>query len=630
MSNAVASNLRAEVHVNPLMTFHNVGKFGVNVGPSLYTPTTIPTTSFSANGGGTTQFNAQPPDIKTAVDRNVLIKWKVQIDFSALAGVSGYCIDIGSYDAPRAFPISQCINSTGVTLNNAAVTLNVAQVLNALLRCNLGNEILSRDLSFAPCSLDEFQNYNDPYTDYHLLPVPTPAALQGVPNLMGMSADPLAAYSYNMGKFSPNRGGYPIIVNSNTQGAQGSAQTASVQFSTMEPLWVSPFGAYSEDFSLIGLTTLTISISFLPNLQRMWSHNGNSTIGPQSTNGANPNYVPSNLSANASTLTNMVVTFLANPVLHITYMTPPLAVSIPPVVLYPYSQVDQYNTTFAQMAPFSTVANQASSSIQLNSIPNRILVWVERRQQDKSVYTSDTFLRLERVSVTFDNQSGQLAQATSEDLWFESRRNGLQLTWNQWQGTVGSVFILDLCKNLALTKPSEAPSITANKQLQIFVDITNINGEVVVPTLWVAIISSGIITIESGTTIQQSSVLTESDVLNAVAQPARSTMEISESFYGGKRSRFGRWLNKAHKWATETKPLTKALNIIGPLAGPDYRENPVFQLGERAAEQMGYGYAGGSYAGGSYAGGRMVDKNALKRRALELEFDEELDYDEGY
>lgn len=593
MSNAPTQTLRPEAVVNPNMQFHNAGRFGVMVGPKMFTPTIIPTTAFQANGGVIT-FQCPPPGIDTAMGRMVFIKWYVQVAITATAGASGYAIDPGVYDAPRAFPVSQCISNVKVTLNNSSVTLNTNYVINAFSRCNLNNEIVSRWLSLTPSALDEFQNYNDAYATYF------PNAGAGAP-VLGEVSDPLASLGQSMCKISPNRGGYPLQIVSNTQGAPGSTQTAVVKFTSMEPLWVSPFNGTSEDYSLIGLNSFQISVTLTPDLQRVWSHNGDN--------------------ARASTFQSITASLYNNPEVHLNWMTPPSSVPIPPAVVYPYSQVDIYQTDFTQLIPPMTTTGQlVSNNIQLTSIPNRILIFISPQIGTKNAMTSDTFARIDQISITFDNQTGILASASSEDLFFESLGNGLQMSWAQWSQTIGSVFILDACKNLPLQNWDEAPSESINKQFQIQVTAFNINTtKTFALSMYIVVISSGLLTIEQGTTMQQTTVLTRDDIVTAVSNPNKSVMQQTGTFYGGKLGDLVRTIGRV---GNQVSNFTKKHHLLS--RGMAWAEGgfkpPSFS---NIVKSQGYGLMTGM--GGQYSGGAYAQKGALKRQAMDDGYDDDDD-----
>lgn len=595
MSNAVASNLRTVSVVTPNMQFHNSGTYAVPLGNMLYTPTVIPTTAFDANGG-TVTFQAQPPSNTVAMDRSIFVKWSIQVDITAIAGASGNAFDPGVFDAPRFAPMSQCVSTVSCNLNNSTVSLNTNFAINAFSRCNMDNNDTSFCLSLMPSRLDQFQNYSD--AQNFAIPNGAPGTnTNGAPgSLTGVVADPLQSFGQVDGNYTGNRGAWSLTNLTNGNGLPGTTQNASFQFTTMEPLWLSPFGASTEDnYSLVGLTSFTVQFT-LNNLTRVWSHSDHpnaSIINPT---------------------TGIRVTILANPELHVTWLTPSQAITIPDTVLYPFSAVVPYQTSTITAAP-GVIWTQATQNIQLDTIPTRMIIFCERQQSTKTITTTDTFALLKNISITFDNQSGILAQASQEDLYLESLKNGLQMTYLQYTRTVGSIFILDTCKNLCLTKMEEAPGQNENKQFQITTTWQNINQTQTIPfTVWILVINAGLITVSNGQIVQQTGVLTKADVLNSISDPNKQVMQPSASFFGGRVNDYGSGINsffkKANKFVSGVGSTGR--NVQGQMAS--------FQPATG-------GYRPHRSFGRALIGGAMIDKETLRKRAYEEMVDDD---DEEY
>lgn len=631
MSNAIANNMKPEVVVNPQMEFHNEGKIGVSMGNMLYTPTQITTQQYNQQGGVTT-FQAQPPSLDTSVSRNMLIEWTFQCDFlitppAVVNPVMG--IQPGVTDAPRYMPASQVMQTISANINNTTVSLNTNYVVNPFSRCNMTNQKTSFDMSLAPSAMDEFQNYDDAW-------LPTKIAGGGIgTGLIGITSDPLTSFGEAEGKYSAPRGSWYLegygLVNPGTNlidpaliPVSATQYTLRVIFKTLEPLWVSPFDAVGDDNSLIGLSNLTLTCNFQTNLDRVWAKN-------------------KGMSARLlqGTVDLQTTTIVGTPTLHVTYMTPNSALTIPPVCVYKYTQVDTYQTNGTGPISAAGIAGDTqvitSANIQLTTIPNRIIIWCERATQNKTIYTSDTFLQITNLQIQFDNQSGILSTASEQDLYLMSYKNGSQMSWTQWRRTVGSVFILDICKNLALTKADEAPGLTCNKQLQVKATVRNINslnvgldgGSMANITLWFAVLSTGVMTIERGSALLQPAILTRTDILNAISQPARSIMAYPQNYYGGKLGGVDKFLAKgasALRYAKKHKLASKAIGI-GALAG--YAVNPSLAA---AAMLAGAGRHG---SGGAMVGGQMVKKRKLLEIANQSHQDQEqeqqeYDYENAY
>jgi hypothetical protein len=559
------------------MDFEKGNQFGVMKTGKSNTFRVLPTQNYSASGQNII-FNAQPPAPSIAISRKILTKWYLDVVFTGTAGANGLLLAPYVYDAPRAFPIANCTQSMNATINNATVNLLTYQCINAFSRCNISREYdLAFNLSTTPSMPDMTQRYVD-VEDLILTPYD-----------IGVANDPLQ--SAGMNSFLTPRGGFPFVVVSNT------ATTAHVTFEVTEPLWVSPFLSMEDDnTALLGVQTLTLNFN-LGNLARCWSHSD---------------------SPNAGVIATAVGTLAAPPEIHLNFITPSDLMQIPRNIEYNYANVDIYSTPL-QAAPGAPVGPNVmfpftSNNIQFNTIPKRIIIFARRNDTSigltasSIVSTTDTFAVLHDLSINFDNTSGIFASASQEELYYMSRESGMNLSWTQYSRDVGSVQIIDVGKALALVSDFDSPSVQSTKQFQVQGNFINTNQDPagVFYTLYILVISDGVITIlpELNSTIQQNSVLSKNDVLNAKQHIAREVeYMVPKSFYGS--GNFKKAVKKAASHFAK-KPLSH-LGHLGQAVGLP---------GSRALSALGH-VTGYGRVGGARVGGRMMSKAALKKRAME-------------
>jgi hypothetical protein len=259
----------------------------------------------------------------------------------------------------------------------------------------------------------------------------------------------------------------------------------------------------------------------------------------------------------------------------------------------------------------------------MQSIPQRIIVWAERSNSTKTFSTTDTFARLQSVSILWDNNAGLNSQCSEQQLWMQSVKNGAKLSWLEWTQTVGSVYILDMGVNLAITKEDEAPSLAENKQFQIRCNFLNINQtQSIAFTLWVAVISNGIVTIREGTAIQQTSVLTKTDILTAKESPMTLVLQQPTSFYGGGLNSLKKFASGARKVVTATNNFVKKHKLIsnGLHATGNYTKNPALHMIATGADALGYG---------NMHGAGIMNRDQLQRTAYEIDDVNNYDNDNG-
>ena len=96
-----------------------------------YTTTSVSNTSI--------QFSTPPPNFKTWIDRKMYFLLPVRLTFNS-AG-NGNPILRAGYDAPRAYPLSSSTSTLSVSINNTAVSINLADIIQGLLRFNTGQQL---------------------------------------------------------------------------------------------------------------------------------------------------------------------------------------------------------------------------------------------------------------------------------------------------------------------------------------------------------------------------------------------------------------------------------------------------------------------------------------------------------
>ena len=496
MSLAVSKNIKPELVLDRRLGFESKKGFGVIKSGQTNTYKVLPTQNYSNQN---ITFNAQPPSPNISISREILVHNYFQLTFTGTAGTlnGGTVLYPGLYDAPRAMPFAQVTSNIQVNINNAAVSMNTYQVINAFMKANITDDEVRRDFSLAPDMLDTYQNYDDPYTQSY-----------------GISNDPLQAYGQN--SYFNTRGAFPINVISNPVVGPGNAGTAVVQFESTEPLILSPFlNGNDNNVAFIGVQSLTVQFNLL-NMARVWSHSAGA--------------------GNAGTISRIDVTFFQAPELLLNFITPSPLQDIPLNNVYSYNTVDIYpQDLLTNVAPNGTLTIN-SQNIQLNYIPRRILVFVRRSEATSDFTTTDTFFKINNVSINFDNISGVLSGANSQQLYELSKNSGLDQTWTEWSKFIGSVLILDIGRAIMLNDATEAPSLTVTKQFQIQVNVTNLNQtDTISPSLYIVTIADGLISVGGNAAILQNTILSREDILDAGNNTLEShAWEKSTNWFGGK------------------------------------------------------------------------------------------------
>jgi hypothetical protein len=240
------------------------------------------------------------------------------------------------------------------------------------------------------------------------------------------------------------------------------------------------------------------------------------------------------------------------PSLLVNYLTPPLSSqgSIPRQINYQYNKSECFvNDMNVSLLP-NTSQTFTNNAIQLSTVPKCIYIWASRQNSTKTYLTSDTFFKINSLSLNYLNVSGQFSSMSLQDLYQMCVKNGCELSWLEWSGRttsiggaaagigvpvgmVGSVIKLDISD---LHIPSNVASgMNVNSQLSYTVNVENCNRiDTIGVQLTTVIVYDGLMTIESGSMATQVGVISEADVVETRAERSNFiTQAEARNIYGG-------------------------------------------------------------------------------------------------
>ena len=466
-----------------------------------------------STAGITWNFNTQSENV--LIDRRMYARCQFQMTFVGTAPIGQPLLNTES-DAPRFLPLASVTQSLKVTINGSSVESQYADALTGLLRYNLDDHLKEVDLSMSPSTQDKYQRY-----------------VAGV----GSVRNPLSNYQ-NSGQ-DTGRGAFQLdsIVNPVSPDAAVTPITAVIRFTVTEPLLLSPMLYKSGDLQsgLIGVRNMGVQYNFASGqLARIWSRSLSA--------GVNLTSVTAAIGAGTT----------APPTLLVNYLTPPLSSqgSIPRQVNYQYYKSETFvNDMNVNLAPGASQTFN-NNAIQLSTVPKCIYIWASRQNSTKTHLTSDTFFKINSLSLNYLNVSGQFSSMTLQDLYQMCVKNGCELSWTEWSGRtnsigggpvgvgisdglVGSVLKLDVSD---LHIPSNVASgMNVNSQLSYSVNVENVNRlDTIGVQLTTVIVYDGLMTIESGSMATQVGVISESDVVETRADRNNFIpWGAARSIYGG-------------------------------------------------------------------------------------------------
>jgi hypothetical protein len=527
-------------------------------------------------------FTCPPPSAQFYTDRKQYFLLPIRLSFTGTAPTGQLLLNPGQ-DCPRAFPISSAIDSLQVTINNEGVSIQMADVIQALMHFNTDEKLSELDYSMTPNLLDQAQQYS---------------------SLFGTNRSPMAFYGDTTDKAMSSRTAFPFTVVSNTN------TTAVVDMLCCEPLFLSPFywGCGNES-GFFNVSTMDFNITFLNQAgNRMWSHDAVS-VG-----------VPTTITNVQATFNNFSPAFsyaVNQPFMLFQHISPQENMIIPyniPIT-YPYFEVIRFNTDSGNSIAAGGFWNFTSNNIQLSNIPRRVYVYVRERNADlySTCQNPDTYFSLEApFNLQWENESNLFSSATKHDLYKMSKKNHCNLSWTQWSGgpvmgqnsfatgdqygTVGSILCFEYATDVGL--PSlDAPGKLKQATFSVNGIAKNISNRTITPSVYVVVVYEGTFTITGqGLATTNLGVITSEDILNAQQAPFVNYCDIEDvnggNFLSGLKS-FG---NKILNAGKDVNSFLRENKLISGISGAI--PIPQLQGVSAIAKTLGYGQGGCGCCGG--------------------------------
>lgn len=337
-------------------------------------------------------FNCPPPNPACLVSRHVLMQMPVTLTFTG-NGTQKDNSNLLMYgcDGFRFMPLSQSIQTLTATLNNSSVSINMRDIIEPLLRSHTTNCDKNLTYSLSPSYPDQAQSYQQTF--------------QGIRNPLGNYLDTSDGCTCARGGFV-----YDSFVN--------TPQSAVINATLTEPLFLSPFIFNGQlDKGFIGLQNMTLNVSYVNNLDRMWSHD--------------------NVNGNVFAAVGGITVQLGIPTLLFKYITPSILSVIPRSINYDYYDIQRYITQCPTFDPIGGARDTLivqSQNIQLQTVPKKIYFWARKNNFSQTYTDSDCYFSIENISLNYNNRAGLFSSMTKRDIYNLSRKNNVNMSWIQWSG----------------------------------------------------------------------------------------------------------------------------------------------------------------------------------------------------
>ena len=537
---------------------------------------------FQPNGGNGTannqlNFTLNPPSTRVFVNRRIVIEatFDVKIVGKILpgtrmlnfAGCGATLLNVpgvtaagttvgssGGTSGPRAYPLANATRSLQVALNNDQLSQNLGQYWRATTRYANGLAQSETDLGTTATMLDLTTSYSESFKN----PL-SPFESRGL-NPIQTSRSSL----YGIQIISNPEGGEPV-------GNIFPDTTAVIRFTVREPLFLSPFlfQRGQQDTGLIGIQTM--------NLQLQLGGRGGSDLASavysiDSANMFPPIAGPGGPQTGAVSITAETI----ESYVYVNFLTPDALQIIPEINNYPYYEPTLYTTVDSQALVAGQTREIVMNNVQLNSIPQRLLIFVDEPDSRASVFKSDTYCSIEKINISFDNRDSLLAAATTVDLYNIAAKNNTNLTWTEWNRDVGSVLCLNFGEDIPL-RANQAVGLRGSYNLRMTVTVRNVNTQTFADNisepvgvnmplgvaLNVVVFGVGVLTIAQQNVVRTIGILTNEDVLRSKMQPAVPYMNSGDLYGGG-------WFDDfRNAFMSVAKPLAGIAAKVLPMLAPE-------------------------------------------------------------
>lgn len=514
-------------------------------------------------------FNCATPSIHVGVDRRVILETEFRVSCSN-------CIlnaDILTSDSAgfRQFPLWSICSNLMLKLNDQAFSMQPADHIHSLM--NYNNDAIDRKYWFA-----------------------------------GQPSKPDIRTSYSTTGSSGSRNPFTSYAGSELEEGRAFSTWISGNDDTSFtvrlfcPLMISPLNfTRTQVQCLFGIQNISVILTLNNNQRFVSGVNGTlfgtaSAAPPQTASlFLNPNGSPAVPTAN-----DLIVlpTNASSQILHVTYVSPQPDQIPPSILSYGYHDLSTHTRDVGQFTE-QQQRTLTFSGIQLGEIPKRIFIYAKRPNSQNLIFP-DTFLKIDRVSINFNNEEGRLSSMNSYDLFDIATKNGYNRSFMFWDKFGGSVLCIEPGRDISLA-PLLSEGVRGSYNISASVTFTDPRITGAVPdqevgaldyTMFMIFVRSGVMTIDNQLVGLSIGPLTE-QILAESSEVSKRERPAVHDFYQGSGF-FKDFVKGIKKVASLAAPL---LSLI-----PDRRAQMGSQVA-RAISGLGRG-----------RGGAKARRNSLKLR----------------
>jgi len=511
------------------LAIHDGIQYGVEVGGQSINQQRFSSQTKTASS---VSVNCLIPSLQTIIDRHVLLRTTFNIQISGVVAANGaFLLNYPTNVALSPFMFSQMVNNLSCQVNNTTLNSNYQDTLTTMLR------------QMKPEELAKYGDYTCTQLDYYQSPA-TAGSLSAFRSI-------LTAPDYDV----KPRGSWVInsIVGNTATNAINQAKSVTLNITTTEPIFVSPFlfGDVLDEHNsgLSGVSSINFNFN-IGNVGRVL------TWTPLGAGDTLTGVVLGGVDAN----NNPVPAFNSFEIL-MTFISPKPSQLIPLTCALPYYQLNAYKTSTTS-ADASAPFNFTSSIVSPNCIPDKVYLLVRPAITDVvgAASINDFRYPITNVNITWNTQSGLLATATQQELYYMSKRAGLKMDWMSFNGKAGGsgtaalgatptllsggIVCLDFNQHIPIMEQYYSSGSLGQWTFQATITCDGIAGRAAEQVeLVVIFFQSGIFQSTSGSSSQYVGVLSKDEVLRVAQEESMVKTEHYRVVGGG----IGSWLSSAIK-----------------------------------------------------------------------------------
>lgn len=503
-------------------------------------------------------YNIQVPSETTIIDRRVMwqstVRFQVSITVQAASTTqlpnNESILIFGQNCGFGPWPLHTLCSTQQITINNNTVSINTNDVIPALGKLGIDRELqhynqnalTETDFYFNQGSTRTLQNW--PMAGVDKMAQDRCYKPRGAVQSVTLSNAKIGGTNCTGNNFKWNAAQGQTVLN-----VDGGIWSCDVTVTLIEPLLCSPFLYTNPYYNGQGFYGIQ-------NLNFVFNINGTAASGffrLAYTAVQKARITTTSMSVEQFTDSKMIFNFLS----------PKPSDMLTARNVVPYWEMPRFTSsakgpgaaavTDGVIAPVSAQFN--SQSIQLNQIPDKLIIFVRKSKAKRTLYDADIAIPIDKISINFNNQSGILASATQDQLWRFSVESGSIQTWDEFRGKgnvtasaatdpvvnevplLGSYLMLEFGRHIQITEDYYASGSLGNFNLQFRLDCKYYGDEDLTADNDVEIVlitqNSGIFVTEKGQSATYTGVLTKDDVLSASASSSMNERALTRLVGGG-------------------------------------------------------------------------------------------------